>query len=468
MQRKYSLIALFLALMLVTTIMADVPNTITYQGRLTNSLGQPETGSFPLTFSIYDAATGGTQLWTSGPQTVLVLNGLFTYELGSNSVLPPGVMSDTARWLGVKVGSDAEMTPRRKFTSEAFAMAAQTADSLTGDHYVLNTGDSIENHLWLTHPDHPVTDNRIRLSAEYNLGALSLYDATGVRTTHVSSGGASGAWLRLDSDDGLNRVLLDAWPDGTSIYLCDPDGEETLGFDTRISGTGAVTLPEGSIHSDDIANEPGIVSDLGSAGHHLNDYTMSTILSREITIPASGYIVVNGHCYLAISSVPTGSSLFAGIQIMESPVGSTPIHPYYQQVGFSKFPDVGTIRLHVTTQRIYYKDAGTYVFNLVGNKSADIGFVVAYNRFITAMYFPTSYGGVSTFATSSEAGSFESAELQSSQGGSEPDDQLSEPMYKVDLRELELRAARAQAEAERTRRELLEAQLRERDEQAQR
>jgi hypothetical protein len=249
------------------------------------------------------------------------------------------------------------------------------------------------------------------------------------------------------------------------MHLHDSDGSPVVAFDTRSSGTGAVTLPEGSIHSLDIANEPGISATLGSAGHHLNDYTMTTISSLEITIPASGYIVVDGHCYLTIWSVPTGSSLFAGVQISESPVGSTPTHPYYQQVGFSKFPDVGTTRLHVTTQRTYYKSAGSHVFNLVWQKSADLGFVVAYNHFITATYFPTSYGSVSTFATSSEAGGFESAELQSFQGGSEPDGQLSEPMYRVDLRELELRAARAHAEAERAQRELLEAQVRERGEQ---
>ena len=49
----------------------SVPPLINYQGKLANANGVPlTTGDYPLRFRIYDAATGGSQVW--GPQ---VFNG---------------------------------------------------------------------------------------------------------------------------------------------------------------------------------------------------------------------------------------------------------------------------------------------------------------------------------------------------------------------------------------------------------
>jgi hypothetical protein len=53
-----------------------------YQGFLKNDRGEPVSGSFSLKFSLHDAASGGTELWTE-TLTAPVENGLLTAALGT-------------------------------------------------------------------------------------------------------------------------------------------------------------------------------------------------------------------------------------------------------------------------------------------------------------------------------------------------------------------------------------------------
>ena len=72
------------------------------------------------------------------------------------------------------------------------------------------------------------------------------------------------------------------------------------------------------------------------------------------------------------------------------------------------------------------------------------------NKVLTAIYIPTSYGTVETILSSEELGILgEITPLGTGNNGN----------AKVDLRQLELKAAKAEAEAERAKREMIEAQI---------
>ena len=107
-----------------------VPNLISYQGILNDAAGDPvdnETG-LQMTFSIYEVASGGTALW-SEVQTVPVTEGVFNVTLGDvNKDLPSELFRKESLWLGIKVGNDAEMTPRQRITSAGYA---HTSEMLT-------------------------------------------------------------------------------------------------------------------------------------------------------------------------------------------------------------------------------------------------------------------------------------------------------------------------------------------------
>lgn len=127
---------LVFALASITT--AGIPKIINYQGKLTDNVGGAVSdGNYSMTFTIYDAISGGNSLWTSGSQTVAVAQGLFTYRLGSNVTIPDTVFSTgTNRYLGIQVGADAELSPRSQILASAYsfqALKADTAEYARGD-----------------------------------------------------------------------------------------------------------------------------------------------------------------------------------------------------------------------------------------------------------------------------------------------------------------------------------------------
>ncbi|MEO8103909.1 MAG: hypothetical protein ABI790_15405 [Betaproteobacteria bacterium] len=56
---------------------AQIPPAINYQGFLTNPSGTPINSNVPMTFRLYDVATGGTPLWTEIQPNVSVVSGNF-------------------------------------------------------------------------------------------------------------------------------------------------------------------------------------------------------------------------------------------------------------------------------------------------------------------------------------------------------------------------------------------------------
>lgn len=96
-----------------------VGNVIPIQGYLTDSAGNPLNGNYSITAHIYDVSSGGTAL-CSDTETVAVNNGLFTMDVNnctSNDV------NGRQLYLGIQVGSDAEMTPRRPIYPVPYAMS---------------------------------------------------------------------------------------------------------------------------------------------------------------------------------------------------------------------------------------------------------------------------------------------------------------------------------------------------------
>ena len=80
---------LFCLFVLAVAARAAVPPVISYQGRLLQPSGAAiADGTVAITFSIYDAPTGGTALWTETNPSVFVKGGLFSVMLGSIPALP--------------------------------------------------------------------------------------------------------------------------------------------------------------------------------------------------------------------------------------------------------------------------------------------------------------------------------------------------------------------------------------------
>jgi hypothetical protein len=106
----------------------SVPHLINYQGYLTDNAGNPIDGTLQMTFSIWDAASGGTQLWSETQASVAVINGLFNVLLGSVNPIPPSIFDGTPLWLQTQVGTEV-LSPRKAIVSVAHAFRASAADA---------------------------------------------------------------------------------------------------------------------------------------------------------------------------------------------------------------------------------------------------------------------------------------------------------------------------------------------------
>lgn len=116
-------------LLLVQSAAAQIPRTISYQGIVTDTLGNPKPdGTYSFTFRLYAAPSGGTALWSES-KTLQVKRGLFSTLLGDQVVFGSSLSFASPYWLGIQLASEPELSPRIPLTTAAYSIHAQKADT---------------------------------------------------------------------------------------------------------------------------------------------------------------------------------------------------------------------------------------------------------------------------------------------------------------------------------------------------
>lgn len=108
---------------------AEVPRMINYQGKITTPQGALIDTTISMVFTIYDDSAGGSALWTETQTSVAAEKGIFSVLLGSVNPIWDTVFTGDLRYLGIKVGDDPEMTPRKAIVSMAYAFRSLDADT---------------------------------------------------------------------------------------------------------------------------------------------------------------------------------------------------------------------------------------------------------------------------------------------------------------------------------------------------
>ncbi len=119
---------------------APPPPVIAYQGRLVEA-GLPVTGNRDFVFALLDGA--GTELWTSGTQTLPVTTGLYSAVLGGGGMpaIPTTVLGRAALKLRVSVGGvamspDVDLVPALQSRS-AFEVSGAFAGDVGGTQHAI-------------------------------------------------------------------------------------------------------------------------------------------------------------------------------------------------------------------------------------------------------------------------------------------------------------------------------------------
>lgn len=142
-----TLIVLVSFLVCTSPSLADIPQLINYQGKVTDTGGTPvPDGSYDMRFNIYDVETGGTDLWYSGNVSVQVTGGIFNVLLGESPMPAINLPFDVDYWLNVWIAGDTQ-TPRQRLGSMGYAYMAsglvpgtQVSGSVTSSPYSVITG----------------------------------------------------------------------------------------------------------------------------------------------------------------------------------------------------------------------------------------------------------------------------------------------------------------------------------------
>lgn len=124
--------AAFILFVTSLTVSAQT-SAFTYQGRFTDTtVTQPTNGTYSMTFRLYDALSGGTQIGSPVTASVSVINGVFAVPLDFGAA---AFNTTSARYLEIQVGAT-NLTPRQQITSAPFSMKATNAgaaDSLSAN-----------------------------------------------------------------------------------------------------------------------------------------------------------------------------------------------------------------------------------------------------------------------------------------------------------------------------------------------
>ena len=115
-----------------SSIQADVPRLISYQGKVTDNAGVPIAGPVNLTVRLSTAPVLGILLFTESHDSVPLSGGVFSISIGANTAggVPDAALDSAEIWLSVSVNGAPELTPRVRLVSVPYAVKSKVAQSL--------------------------------------------------------------------------------------------------------------------------------------------------------------------------------------------------------------------------------------------------------------------------------------------------------------------------------------------------
>lgn len=122
-------------LLLATSVQAQAPSQVPFQGLLLDAGGTPVNDSVDLEFELFDALVAGTSLWSESHLGVIVVDGVYSVNLGSTTPMTHSVLAGGSAFLEITVGGEV-LVPRQQLLSVPYALTAEKA-------LVAETADSV-------------------------------------------------------------------------------------------------------------------------------------------------------------------------------------------------------------------------------------------------------------------------------------------------------------------------------------
>ncbi|MDX1776372.1 MAG: hypothetical protein R3297_07300 [Desulfobulbales bacterium] len=309
-------LGVLISLSIASMSAAQVTKKINYQGMLTDSNGNPidtsSSGPITVTFSIYSETEIGP-LWQQS-HDIETTDGIFNVILdggGNGSIENPPLSLNFNQqyWLGVKIGTDEEMTPRQLLTSVPFALMAGEAATAQTVVNLSITNESLADDAVTTSK---LADDSVTTLKILN-NSITLDD---VNFNYAASNAKEGPALDLECTGCVSQAELD--------FIPNSDGDWTLSGDNLYSAVpGSVgigeTGPSAKLHEVTEAN-----SDIArTAVMGVREYS-GFCSATDCPTGHGGYFTANRSNDIAVfghATATNGGQNFGGRFLADGPTG---------------------------------------------------------------------------------------------------------------------------------------------------
>jgi hypothetical protein len=430
--------------LLCGTVSAQVPQKINYQVMLTDDADQPLADqSVAIVFTVYDDPEDGTALWTETQNLTTNSIGVVSALIGD--VHPIDFVLTGPVWLDVEVDGET-LSPRRELATAPYAAYSANSAMLggteaseyaklsdlggVGDGHSLDAADGspvdalyVDSNgdvgIGTTSPEAELhVSEEIQVGSASTPGQLSVEGGSPANGRIVLEGeGLFGATIQLENGDGepvgflrpspnaggggqfavgrndigVVGLVVDGNYDGSQEPRLLVNGSHRWAiFNMGESGDDSVALPDSSISSAEMLDEPGVAS-IQSSSWATPSTSVMTVASRFIDAPAAGYVYVSATAVIEFDNrTNQGHYLKLGLSESQNAFSSHAQEFQTQLPGgvYGHYYDT------VTVTGIFEVDPGVHNFYLNAQKLT--GAIRVGSRQLNVLYFPTAHGTVDT------------------------------------------------------------------------
>jgi hypothetical protein len=308
-----------------------VPNSLNFQARLATPSSNPvPDGTYSVRFRFYDAATAGNVLYEKTVATVQVKNGTFAVLLDA---IGATAFNGNA-WVGIQIGTDAELSPRTQLVSVPYAIKSDLAltvpdGSLTAakfasgvlnaNAWLLNGNSGVTSGFLGTTDNQPlefrVNGRRVMRYQYMESGSYRSMNVLGGSEINTIGVGVAGATIAgggadfLTGTDSPNRIFGNFGTIGGGIFNTASGVVSTVGGGNGNTASGiCATVPGGETNT--AAGDYSFAAGVNAVANHDGtfvwaDDSSSDFVStdrRQFLIRATGGVGIN-------TAIPGGALL---------------------------------------------------------------------------------------------------------------------------------------------------------------
>ncbi len=244
MEKRITILITLLLFLFTMAGLAQIPRTLSYQGVLTDSLGNPKPdGTYNLTFRLYNTESGGSALWTE-VKTLDIKRGLLNTMLSDQVSFGTAVKFDKPYWLSIQIASQPELSPRIPLSSVGYSFNSLNADTAQYARSTTTISSVDSARIAGTVPDASITSTKIQNGTIQfadiaqngaSNGQVMKWNGSAWAAAADVTGGGSGGW----SDNGT-QVELTTSADTVNIGSSSPIGKLHVNGDIGVSSLSSI------------------------------------------------------------------------------------------------------------------------------------------------------------------------------------------------------------------------------------